>query len=224
MKETVNLKVASKTHNGYIRERNEDALFVASNKRAFAIADGMGGLDAGDLASRLAVQAVQQLWKSAPPSLSYPDEIRTWIAQAIGNANGKIVRESFNLGLDMGTTLVVAVQAKNGLLCYGHLGDSRLYSSRQGCLTVDHAIGPHELTNFAGCSLSSTPDLASTLCEPGTRILICTDGLNKVVADEEIMEVMLNAHNPDNLLEILMDLALGYGGPDNITMIGLHYL
>jgi protein phosphatase len=73
--------------------------------------------------------------------------------------------------------------------------------------------------------MTSSPDLGSTKCEPGCRILLCTDGLNKVVSDEEIMEVMLNAaHGPEEIIEILQDLALGYGGPDNITMICLDYL
>lgn len=224
MESTVNLKVASKTHIGFIRERNEDDLFVSSDKRTFAVADGMGGMAAGDRASRLAVQAVSQMWTQEPCDLSKAGEVREWVAEAISRANGAIMKESFRLGLDMGTTLVLAVQGDNGVLSFGHLGDSRLYSSRHGRLTVDHAIGAHELTNFAGRSLKASPDLSSTVCKSGDRILLCTDGLNKVVEDDEIMEAMAKASDPESMLESLLEQALDFGGPDNITMIAYEYL
>jgi serine/threonine protein phosphatase PrpC len=224
MEKIINLKVASRTHIGHVRERNEDAFFVASDNRVFAVADGMGGMSAGDLASAMVIEAVEELWKSSPPDITSPEKVQDWVAEAIDNANSRIMRECFAQGLDMGSTLVVAVPTEDGVLCYGHLGDSRVYSSGKGCLTRDHAIGAHELTNFAGRSLASNPDLGSTKCESGTRILLCTDGLNKVVSDEEIMDVMLSSSDPETFLEILQNLALGYGGPDNITMICLDYL
>ena len=224
MEKTTIYKTATLSHKGYVRERNEDAFFVATNQRAFAVADGMGGMAVGDLASRMAVQCVEALWKLETPSLSEPDDVWSFVSGALGSANDEILKASFNSGLDMGTTLVVAVMADNGLLCYGHLGDSRLYTSRHGCLTIDHAVGPHELTRFAGCSLLSNPDLGSIVCQPGTRLLLCTDGLNKVVSDEEIMAAMLNVADPEPMLETLMCLALGYGGPDNVTMVCADYL
>jgi protein phosphatase len=225
MEKIVNLKVASLTHMGYVRERNEDALFVSPDERVFTVADGMGGMSAGDLASRLSVTAVSDLCKSNPPDFTKADALKSWVIEAIDNANSQVVKESFNQVLDMGTTIVVAALGPEGLLVFGHLGDSRLYTTSSGCLTEDHAIGAHELTNFVGRSLSSNPDIAATKCEPGTRVLLCTDGLNKVVSDEEIMEIMLDSQNgPESILEMLMDLALGYGGPDNITMICLEIL
>jgi protein phosphatase len=123
----------------------------------------------------------------------------------------------------MGTTLIVTVLASNGVLYWAHLGDSRIYTTKEGCITEDHAVGAHELTNFAGRSLTASPDLGSTTCEQGKRILLTTDGLNKVVSDEEIMEVMTKSNDGEEILNTLLELALDYGGPDNVTMILLDH-
>jgi serine/threonine protein phosphatase PrpC len=224
MKKTVIIRVASRTHTGYVRDHNEDNLFLSRDKRVFAVADGMGGMDFGELAAALSVKAVERLWKAKPPDLVNPDAAGAWVAEAIESANADVMKESFSRGLDMGTTLVLVVLVQNRICCYGHLGDSRLYLSTKGCLTEDHAIGAYELTNFVGRSLTASPDLASVACERGSCLLLCTDGLNKVVCDEDIMHVISNYRDPEKMVDLLTSMALECGGPDNITTIAIRYV
>ncbi len=217
-------RVADLSHAGYIRSSNEDSCIISDDRKLFVVADGMGGEGAGDIASSLAVEAVHSLWRETPPDLLDPDDIELWIDDAIDGANTDIMKENSNTGLSSGTTIVVAVQAPDGMLFFAHAGDSRLYSSRRGLLTLDHSLSATQLTRCLGHSTSVKGEQGKAFIQPGDRLLLCTDGLSQVVPDQEILSILSRDGAAHELAESLVDAALNSGGPDNITVIVVDYL
>lgn len=215
--------VVAVSHTGYIRAKNEDSYLISEDERLFAVADGMGGESAGDIASSLAVAAVHLLWQENPPNLLDPDDIEIWIDDAIDGANTDIVMENSRIGMSSGTTIVVAVQAPDGMLFFAHAGDSRIYSSRRGLLTIDHSLSDTQLTKCLGLSTSVKAEPGKAFVKPGDRLLLCTDGLNCVVSDREIQSILMHEGPVNELAESLIEAALNVGGPDNITAVVVDY-
>ena len=220
------------THVGCIRDHNEDNLLVSSP--LFAVADGMGGHEGGEIASEIAVQILRKQAPRTPDSQA--------LGAAIEAANYEIIKAAQDgRGREgMGTTMT-AVIIKDTRLIIGQVGDSRAYLLSQGTLhqlTRDHSlmadmidsgqITPEEarvhpnrsvITRALGSSLYTQPDLYELNVQDNDRLLLCSDGLSGVV-DKAVMERILSRYDdPQICADQLIQAAIDAGGPDNITAI-----
>lgn len=239
------ISVALASDIGCQRQNNEDALqYLASStdpRTGLAIvADGMGGHKAGEVASQEAVSVIARHCQDGY-FLTLPQTLVT----AFQEANQKInnyANEHFECR-GMGTT-ATALMISNGLGCYGHVGDTRLYRIRDGQMeqmTQDHTLVAqmqeygmitkeqariHPKKNILTNALGTNPDiLVDTSDAPfpiriGDIYLLCSDGLVDKVTDEEMM-LMLTDNSPEQACKLLIDAALDNGGNDNISVIVL---
>jgi serine/threonine protein phosphatase PrpC len=231
---TLHLRWAAGTDQGHVRSNNEDSYYAGD--RLLVVADGMGGMAAGDLASRLAIEAMSPL--DAPIENDHQMDA---LHQALEIANGRIAETVLADGSlqGMGTTLT-AVIFSGTRAAMAHVGDSRAYLLRdgrlnqltkddtyvqmlvdQGLISPDEAAG-HPRRSVVTRVLQGEPvSPAYVIVEPeaGDRWLLCSDGLTAVVTNETIEQEMLAADDPKTCTERLIDLALRGGGPDNITVI-----
>lgn len=239
--------VAAITDRGLHRSENQDNYYISPDNRVFVVADGMGGLSGGARASQLAVEAVSLLYEHEPPPLNDKERIQQWLDYAVSEANLSV----FNVASQdptvqhMGTTIVVAFQTENGSMQIAHVGDSRAYMVRNGetiVLTQDHSVvmemllkgqltpeqlktSPfrHYLTRCVGHSGKVEIDNTPVEVLPGDWIIICTDGLSSVVADEEILEAIEDGAKPDDVCKTLLAKTIAGGAPDNVTIVAVHY-
>lgn len=225
----------AKTDIGKVRETNEDSYICVPP--LFAVADGMGGHVAGEIASRLASDTLKKCVASreeAPPSA-------TLLEEAILEANSLIFRlaQEKSECAGMGTT-ITAVYIHGSKIFWGHVGDSRLYLLRGNQLqqiTEDHSlvgalvrsgsitkeeslVHPQRniLTRAVGTDEQIKVDTGEIDWVDGDSLLICTDGLTTLVRDEEILSI-LSAGGGASCLEMLLAAANAAGGYDNITAV-----
>ncbi|MFF5078979.1 PP2C family protein-serine/threonine phosphatase [Actinoplanes sp. NPDC000266] len=231
---TLHLRWAAVTDQGHVRSNNEDCYYAGD--RLLVVADGMGGMAAGDLASRLAIEAISPL--DVPIE---DDQQMDALHHALEVANGRIAEtvEADNSLQGMGTTLT-AVIFSGSRAAMAHVGDSRAYllrDSRLNQLTKDDTyvqmlvdqglIRPEEAAGHPRRSVVTrvlqgepvSPSYVIVEPEAGDRWLLCSDGLTAVVSNETIEQEMLAAEDPKSCCERLLDLALRGGGPDNVTVI-----
>jgi PPM family protein phosphatase len=231
---------------GCQRENNEDRFFYwephgeeqfQRKGRLAIVADGMGGYEGGQEASRIAVEAITEVYADASNG-----EPRTWLLQGFEAAHLRIQQEADKNPVlhGMGTTCTALV-VQSDLLYYAHVGDSRLYLVRNSViqrLTHDHSYVSrlvengviraeeaeahpqrHILTAALGAGHSITPECpenAFTL-ETGDVLVLCTDGLWSQVQEQEIGQ-LVTEHDPEDACSQLVNLAKERGGPDNITV------
>jgi serine/threonine protein phosphatase PrpC len=232
---SLSLRFAAGSHKGMIREGNEDSGYAGP--RLLAIADGMGGQAAGEVASSEVISTLVQLDDDVPGS-----DILTSLGTAVQRANDQLrlmVEEDPQLE-GMGTTLTALLWTgqRLGLV---HVGDSRAYLLRDGVLTQitqDHTwvqrlvdegrITEEEATTHPQRSLLMRalgsgdhvePDLSIREVRAGDRYLICSDGLSGVVSHQTMEEALAGYQGPQETIQTLIELALRGGGPDNITCI-----
>ncbi|MFJ8360589.1 Stp1/IreP family PP2C-type Ser/Thr phosphatase [Streptomyces sp. NPDC093984] len=232
---SLSLRFAAGSHKGMIREGNEDSGYAGP--RLLAIADGMGGQAAGEVASSEVISTIVALDDDIPGS-----DILTSLGTAVQRANDQLramVEEDPQLE-GMGTTLTALLWTgqRLGLV---HVGDSRAYLLRDGVLTQitqDHTwvqrlvdegrITEEEATTHPQRSLLMRalgsgdhvePDLSIREVRAGDRYLICSDGLSGVVSHQTLEETLASYHGPEETVQALIELALRGGGPDNITVI-----
>ncbi|MCX5377237.1 PP2C family serine/threonine-protein phosphatase [Streptomyces sp. NBC_00091] len=232
---SLSLRFAAGSHKGMIREGNEDSGYAGP--RLLAVADGMGGQAAGEVASSEVISSLVQLDDDVPGS-----DILTALGVAVQRANDQLramVEEDAQLE-GMGTTLTALLWTgqRLGLV---HVGDSRAYLLRDGVLTQitqDHTwvqrlvdegrITEEEATTHPQRSLLMRalgsgdvvePDLSIREVRAGDRYLICSDGLSGVVSHQTLEETLADYHGPYETVQSLIQLALRGGGPDNITCI-----
>ncbi|MFD4855979.1 PP2C family protein-serine/threonine phosphatase [Streptomyces atratus] len=232
---SLSLRFAAGSHKGMIREGNEDSGYAGP--RLLAIADGMGGQAAGEVASSEVISALVQLDDDVPGS-----DILTSLGTAVQRANDQLrmmVEEDPQLE-GMGTTLTALLWTgqRLGLV---HVGDSRAYLLRDGVLTQitqDHTwvqrlvdegrITEEEATTHPqrallmralGSGDHVEPDLSIREVRVGDRYLICSDGLSGVVSHQTMEETLASYQGPQETIQELIQLALRGGGPDNITCI-----
>ncbi|WP_405389788.1 Stp1/IreP family PP2C-type Ser/Thr phosphatase [Streptomyces sp. NBC_01102] len=232
---SLSLRFAAGSHKGMIREGNEDSGYAGP--RLLAIADGMGGQAAGEVASSEVISTLVQLDDDVPGS-----DILTSLGTAVQRANDQLrvmVEEDPQLE-GMGTTLTALLWTgqRLGLV---HVGDSRAYLLRDGVLTQitqDHTwvqrlvdegrITEEEATTHPQRSLLMRalgsgdhvePDLSVREVRAGDRYLICSDGLSGVVSHQTMEETLASYQGPQETIQDLIQLALRGGGPDNITCI-----
>lgn len=223
------------THPGQRRDHNEDAFLVLAEHEVYAIADGMGGYAAGEVASSIAVDAVAEVFALGTFGELEPG----WptrgaeLASAIREANRRVrleaSRDSDKQG--MGTTIVAARFSPGRRRVYiAHVGDSRCYRVRDGRmkqLTTDHTLGAVGIKGPAASKLSRAVgvfddvDVDLTVDEPfpGDFYVLCSDGLFKMVSDEEIQETLGSRRSISELVDELIRAANDHGGRDNVSVV-----
>ncbi|NTU90115.1 MAG: Stp1/IreP family PP2C-type Ser/Thr phosphatase, partial [Actinobacteria bacterium] len=226
------ISFGSRTDCGQIRPHNEDSLVVYPP--LFAVADGMGGHEAGEIASEIAIET---LVAQAPKSL----DAKT-LGRAVMAANRAVLRASKDgVGKPgMGTTMTAAMIDDDKLII-AQVGDSRAYLLHQGQLqriTRDHSLmadyietgqiteeesrwHPQRsvITRALGSDPDMVPDLFELNVEPGDRLLLCSDGLSGMVYDEGIRDILDSIPDPQLAADALINAATDFGGHDNITAI-----
>ena len=231
---TLHLRWAAGTDQGHVRSNNEDCYYAGD--RLLVVADGMGGMAAGDLASRIAIEAMSPLDVQIDN-----DHQMEALHQALEVANGRIAETvvADNSLQGMGTTLT-AVIFSGTRAAMAHVGDSRAYLLRdgrlnqltkddtyvqmlvdQGLIRPEEAAG-HPRRAVVTQALQGEPVSPSyVVVEPqqGDRWLLCSDGLTTVVPPERIEAELIACPDPQACAERLLDQALQGGGPDNITVI-----
>ncbi len=240
------IDVACRSHVGHVRKLNEDAYVALPKQGVVAIADGMGGHRAGEVASQIAVEVAADALCDMQETES-PDELYSllYVERAVEKANQKIVarvRQDPELA-GMGTTLV-AIAFRHGRVFFAHVGDSRLYRFRNGrlkSLTRDHSlvqqlmdqglfrdreeaheagVGDNVLIRSLGMDPEVEVDVSEAPIQPDDLYLLCTDGLCGKVPDDAIAAVLSGADGDlEACSERLQQLALDAGGVDNITVV-----
>jgi PPM family protein phosphatase len=230
------------TDRGRVRQRNEDAYHCGTT--LFAVADGLGGHRAGEIASGIAIEVVAKLDQPPPDD---PDEARHALMEAFAAANRAVIEKAAAdpAYSGMATTLTVALLHQDQLHI-AHVGDSRAYLLRDGeplrQLTSDHtvvaqlvrqqrmsrdeaAVHPFRSVLVTAVGLEPEPvvDLLRPLdLQPDDQVLLCSDGLTEPVADETIAELLAANSDGDAACLALIDAANRAGGPDNITVVLLR--
>ncbi len=226
---------------GRVRQGNEDALLLRDS--VYAVADGMGGHVAGEVASATALEPVENL-----DGRIFQDDTSavTALRDAVVAANERVsqLAQQNPDYRGMGTTLTAAL-VEGRRLHVAHVGDSRAYLLREGHfsqLTDDHTLVQHlvdegqitreeaahhpqrsVVTRAIGVSDDVDVDSMSLELVPGDQILLCSDGLTGVVDDEAIARTLTETEDPDAAVARLIELANEAGGPDNITVLLLRY-
>src|SRR6516164_674677 len=232
---TLALRYAVRSDVGLLREGNEDSAYAGP--RLLAVADGMGGHAAGEVASAVAISTLTGLDGDMPAN-----ELQLALADAVTRANQTLhdmVVADPSIG-GMGTTLTAMLWSGSRVaLC--HIGDSRAYVLSGGefrQITHDHTlvqslvddgrISPDEAATHPQRSLllraldgtsEAEPDLSIREAHAGDRYLLCSDGLSGVVSEETLHRTLATVADPDDAVLQLVELAIRGGGPDNITCI-----
>jgi serine/threonine protein phosphatase PrpC len=234
----VNVVVGAASDVGLVREANEDSYLI--ERPLYAVADGMGGHLAGDVASSTAVRVISE--KAAAASASNPESL----AQILVDANAVIYEQanSDSALTGMGTTCtLVLVDETRALIA--HVGDSRAYHFRDSHLeqlTEDHTLvsrmvregkiraeeAQHHpqrsiITRALGVDSEVQVDLLNIDLDVGDLLLICSDGLSSLVGDDTIQEALQERTDPQDAAETLITLANEAGGDDNITVLILEF-
>ena len=241
------LNIGKCTLLGNYRENNEDAIDVKQfpDLTLALVADGMGGQQAGEIASKQAIEILPRELKKNLASTSDPEETKQVIRRAIVQANA-VIMDMAALDRDltnMGTTIVGAIWRKGSNLLYiASVGDSRAYLIRGNKieqLTVDHSIAQalveaktisaaeakvHRYRNVLWKYLGSkevgeSPEVKSITVQPGDIFLLCTDGLTGVVTDEQLLNYIRENPDVQQCAEGLGQLALDAGSRDNVSCI-----
>jgi protein phosphatase len=217
---------------GRVREGNEDAVRVDERLHLFAVADGMGGHRAGEVASATALEALRAAVAAGRP-----------ISEAIESANSAVFSKAHddeNLR-GMGTTLTAAVLTDGDSIVIGHVGDSRAYRLhddeleqitedhslveelvREGRLTPEQAVVHPQrsiITRALGVDEQVQVDVYPLELAPGDRVLICSDGLTTMVRPADIARILRRERDPRRAAEMLVDAANAAGGEDNVSAV-----
>jgi PPM family protein phosphatase len=231
---TLTLRYAARSDRGLIRDGNQDSVYAGP--RLLAVADGMGGMAAGDVASNVVIAAMAPLDEDVPG-----DALVDALRSAVETANQQL-RDAVdnNPALEgMGTTLTAMLFSgtKFGMV---HVGDSRAYLQRDGefvqvtkddtyvqMLVDEGRISAEEASSHPQRSLLTRaldgrdidPEYSVRQALPGDRYMLCSDGLSGVVSAETIAQTMREYVDPAQCVDRLVQLALRGGGPDNVTVI-----
>lgn len=245
------MRSVGKTDIGLVRKVNEDSFLCeklpgTDDSYLYIVADGMGGHNAGEVASSMAVQEVASYVRENIGILELGDkEIQDLVRNAIFYANDKVYKTSILKSncLGMGTTLSM-VLLKGDTIYIGHVGDSRIYLIRENeieRLTEDHSlvaeliksgsIKPEDakdhpqknvITRALGTEYNIDPDVDQRNIKNDDFILICTDGLSNAVSEEDMVYAVVNTSDLDDSCGLLINKAKENGGYDNITAVIIH--
>lgn len=225
MANDIALEIAGKTDPGLVRSQNEDAILTGAAHGFVILADGMGGYNAGEVASSMAVAAVRDALERefAPASditgdTTAPTAMSVLVERAIQRANLSVYEaaRSDPQYEGMGTTIVVAV-FRDGKATIAHVGDSRMYRLRQGALqqiTRDHSLLQEQIdaglvhpsqarfssvknlvTRAVGVAAETEVEVHEHEMQPADLYLLCSDGLSDMLADEELLAILTAHHD-----------------------------
>ena len=242
-----------RTDTGKQRERNEDAMVLLPKIGIFGVADGVGGQNSGEIASRKAVTGIENYIKANP--LNGADNLegkyrqnwlKSYFLRCLQKINSEIRKEALSdpAKEQMATTMVLCYLDQDSVYVI-NIGDSRAYILREGemtQLTVDHTYvnklikagtlskseaRRHPQKNIITKALGSTkhtdPDFYRFDLHVGDRILLCTDGLHGELTDDEIAAILKKRRDLNSICGLLVDTANKNGGHDNITVICIDY-
>jgi PPM family protein phosphatase len=236
-----------RTEKGYVRSSNQDALALLNDHGVWIVADGMGGHPAGDIAAQAAVAMATERTRERTSWLrEHPDAAAEFVADLVTSANRRVhdlmlAKPSLK---GMGTTFVALTITPSSMPVahIAHLGDSRAYLYRMGQLkqlTRDHTLVEkwvqrgqidaatalthperHVLIKGLGMHVDMKPDLTETAVTPHDLIMLCSDGLTKMLDDSAISSLLSCANgDPHRACHDLIEHALDRGGEDNVTVI-----
>lgn len=242
------MNIVQRSDVGRVRTINEDLSWVQTLYHGYTlaiVADGMGGHQAGDTASRLAVDTVSEALRSLEAGLT-TEQMREALTNAILRAN-RVIYELASQDMkyhNMGTTIVaVLLEGTAGVIA--HIGDSRIYKmSSQSIeqLTEDHSLvnellksgqitdeeAEHHprknvLTRALGTDPDVTVEVGTITVEPGETLVLCSDGLSNRVSEEQMSATVFSSdYSLEAKADILLQMALQAGGEDNITVVLLE--
>lgn len=237
-----------RTDPGLARSNNEDAVAVDAAAGLAVLADGMGGYNAGEVASGMAAEFIKcelGSWLRGDGRHAQPNDVRRALEACVAQANEAVFSAaSANPQFSgMGTTLVVAV-CRPDRLTVGHIGDSRCYRLRGEQLeqiTRDHSVLQEQLdaglitpqeaavsvhrnlvTRALGVEDAVPLEVGEHAVEPGDIFLLCSDGLSDMVADDDIARILCGAQALERKARLLVDEANCNGGRDNISVVLIH--
>ena len=239
------MKIGYKTHIGMIRKRNEDSYLIIDEFYpkfcVFAVADGMGGHNGGEIASKMAIDSIQKFFEENHGRDEFIFNIKN-IKHLVDNINIEILEKSQSLPLynGMGTTLTLIISFDHKIYII-HIGDSRAYRINDNGikqLTEDHSlvaelvkegkiskmdalVHPQKnvITRALGTDRKVEPDIYNYRIGSNDIILLCTDGLINSVSEGKIYETLRKDIDFQQKAELLINYANDNGGKDNITTI-----
>lgn len=240
----ISLRTGHVSITGNFRDNNEDNYFIDDEQRFFIVADGMGGQNAGEKASAIAVDIIpRQLRELMNFGGCSKDDAVHAIDRSVEQANSEIMAfsELDPSTRNMGTTVVLLVQSGDRFYI-GGVGDSRVYLLRSGNLTQltkDHSLTQalleagtineeeaktHRYRNVLYRYLGSKDGSAGTEAievapKSGDRFFLCSDGVTDGIEDDQITEVLMSSDDPQEIAESLVNAALAGGSRDNITAV-----
>jgi protein phosphatase len=227
---------------GCVRTNNEDYFLVAPTVGLYVVADGMGGAQAGEHASKLAVETVYDLVQKLDPSVRESEAISDALVSAFEEANRRVMdAASADPNLEgMGTTLIAVMETDTGLVV-ASVGDSRAYQTENGALKlitedqtwvneVGRRLGieeeslkthpmRHVLTMAIGVSEQLRVHTYPLNLPAGAQVLLCSDGLHGVAPEEEVAAILKSDDSLESKCEQLITAAREHGGPDNVTAV-----
>ena len=239
---TNKIQVASVTDRGLSEKRplNEDSFLADPERGIFAVADGVGGAEAGEVASQTAMEVLDEAFRHR---LSDGEDSEDLMELAIQRANSSIHQMAAeHPRFSMMATTVVALHIDGRRATFGHVGDSRLYRlSPDGKLnreTDDHSIVEEEvragrmtpeqaahhpsknvISRALGAEESVEVDMKTVEVEEGTTFLLCTDGITRHIPDNELRELLLSGQNAESVCAELKQLCYQRGAEDNLTAV-----
>lgn len=230
----VTFDTGAATHVGKLRRSNEDSFLARPETGLWAVADGMGGHDAGDVASAAVVDALRSIERPASAS-----ELLARCEERVASANANLREIARARGAVIGTTVAVLLIYKRDYACVWS-GDSRIYRVRSGeidQLTCDHSqaqelvadgtlsrdeantwVGRNVITRAIGIEDDPELDIETGLIEPGDIFVICSDGLTGHVRDGEILNCVRGG-DAQRACDALVALTLERGAVDNVTVV-----
>ena len=245
MNDTLRIHACSKTDRGLQRPQNEDVCTADTARHTYLVADGMGGVAGGEVASRLFLSAVDETFTPGKPPAESAG--RTLVKAAFSQANEKILAHAAATPAHkgLGCTAELLLLCRDGIIL-GHVGDSRTYCYHAGRLeqlTIDHSMVQEQvdlgiltrhqarhskfrnvLTRAVGIADRLIIDISSRKIQTGDIYLLCTDGLHGMVDDREILSILAFDAPLGLKAEMLINIANDAGGKDNISVTLLEIL
>jgi protein phosphatase len=221
------------------RPQNEDSFLELNEKGVFAVADGVGGAQAGDVASQMAVEILGEAFINSRPNIDAEEVMKA----AIEQANAAIFQTSHELAqLSTMATTVVALHVSGNIATIGHVGDSRLYRlDGNGNLyreTQDHSVveeevragrmtpaqaANHPSRNVISRALGAEPtveiDMKTIMFEPNTSFLLCSDGITRHIDDFEIRDLLTSNQSSSQICAQMKEICYERGAEDNLTAV-----
>lgn len=238
----LHITIATVTDRGLSEKRpvNEDSLLADAERGIFAVADGVGGAQSGEIASQTAIETLSESFRRHTPE----DDVEDLMELAIQRANAAIYGMSRKGGsrVSMMATTIVALHIGTDSVTFGHVGDSRIYrSTPEGVLsreTIDHSVVEEELRagliteeqaaahpnrNIISRALGAEPavevDLHAHPLVEGTTYLLCSDGITRHIQDEELQTYLRDYDDLEEVCEELKRLCYQRGAEDNLTAV-----